>query len=124
MMNVNKRNSIRKPLNLYVDIYSFDKYLGLHQTRDMNLDGAFIDNSTRKLNPGDLLELHFHVQDGELNHLRLKATVVRSSDAGVGVQFDYGDMEYRRLLNIISTYAADGHMLKIPGFWYVSSSVN
>ena len=124
MMNVNKRNSIRKPLNLYVDIYSFDKYLGLHQTRDMNLDGAFIDNNTRKFNPGDLLELHFHVQDGELNHLRLKATVTRLSDEGVGVVFDYGVQEYRQLLNTISTFASDGHIRMIPGFWYLDSSVN
>ena len=124
MMNVNKRNSIRKPLNLYVDIYSFDKYLGLHQTRDMNLDGAFIDNNTRKFNPGDLLELHFHVQDGELNYLRLKAMVSRSSDEGVGVMFDYGVQEYRQLLNTISTFASDGHIRMIPGFWYLDSSVN
>ena len=124
VMNDNKRSSIRKQLNLYVDIYSFDKYLGLHQTRDMNLDGAFIENSTRKLNPDDLLELHFHVQDGELNHLRLRATVTRSSDEGVGVVFDYGVQEYRQLLNTISTFANDGHIRRIPGFWYLDSSVN
>ena len=123
-MNVNKRSSIRKQLNFYVDIYSFDKYLGLHRTRDMALDGAFIDNSARKLNPGDLLELHIHVQDGELNHLHLRATVTRSSDDGIGVEFDYDVQEYRQLLNTISTYESDGHIRRIPGFWYLDSSVN
>ena len=123
VMNINKRNSIRKRLNLYVDIYSFDKYLGHYQTRDMTLDGAFIDNCARKLYPDDLLELHFHVQDSELNPLRLRATVARSSDEGVGVMFDYGVQEYRQLLDTISTYASDGHTRMIPGFWYVSSSV-
>ena len=123
-MNVDKRSSIRKRLKLYVDIYSFDEYLGLHQTRDMNLDGGFIDYCARKLSPGDLLELHFHVQDGELNHLRLRAAVTRSSDEGVGVVFNCGDQEYRQLLNTISTYASDGHTRSIPGFWYVDSSVN
>jgi len=123
-MNVNKRSNIRKQLNFNVDIYSFDEYLGHHHTRDMTLDGAFIDNYARKLYPGDLLELHFHVQDGEQNPLRLRATVTRSSDEGIAVVFDYGVQEYRQLLNTISTYASDGHTRRIPGFWYVDSSVN
>ena len=123
-MNNNNRSSIRKSLGLDVDVYRFDEHLGRTRTRDISLDGAFIKSCTTELYSNDMLELQIHVHDGERTPLRLKATVVRSSDAGVGVQFDYGDMEYRRLLNIISTYAADGHMLKIPGFWYVSSSVN
>ena len=118
-MNSNKRSSIRKQLNLYVDIYSFDNYLGLYQTRDMNLDGAFINNFARELYPGDLLELHFHVHDGERPPLHLRATVTRSSGEGAGVVFDYGVEEYRQLLDIISTYASDGHTRRIPGFWYV-----
>ena len=120
VMNVNKRSSIRKQLHLYVDIYSFDKYLGLYQTCDMTLDGAFIDKCGRKINPDDLLELHFHVHDGEHNPLRLRATVTRSSDEGVAVVFDYGVQEYRQLLDTISTYASDGHTRMIPGFWYVN----
>ena len=123
-MNNNNRSSIRKSLGLDVDVYRFDEHLGRTRTRNISLDGAFIKSCTKELYSNDMLELQIHVHDGERTPLRLKATVVRSSDAGVGVQFDYGDMEYRRLLNIISTYAADGHMLKIPGFWYVSSSVN
>lgn len=123
-MNNNKRSSIRKPLNLFVDVYRFDEHLGHTQTRDISLDGAFIESCSRELCPNDMLELHIHVHNDERNPLHLKATVVRSSDIGVGVQFDYGVLEYRRLLNIISTYAIDGHMLEIPGFWYVSSSVN
>ena len=123
-MNNNKRSSIRKPLGLDVDVYRFDENLGRTRTRDISLDGAFIKSCTTELCSNDMLELQIHVHDDERTPLRLKAKVVRSSDTGVGVQFDYSDMEYRRLLNIISTYAADGHMLKIPGFWYVSSSVN
>jgi hypothetical protein len=123
-MNNNKRSSIRKPLDLYVDVYRFDEYLGRTQTIDISLDGAFIESSSRALCPDDMIELHIHAHDVERSPLRLNATVVRSSDMGVGVQFNYGVLEYRRLLNIISTYAIDGHMLKIPGFWYVSSAVN
>ena len=124
VMNIDKRSSIRKRLSLYVDIYSFDKYLGLYQTRDMTLDGAFIDNFDRKLHPDELLELYFHVQDGELSPLHLRATVNRSSDEGAGVVFDYGDEEYRQLLDTISTYTSDGHTRRVPGFWYVDSSVH
>lgn len=123
-MNENKRSSIRKRINLYVDIFSYDEYLGLYQTRDMSLDGAFIDNFAKKLCSDDLLELHFHVQGGERNPLRLSATVTRSSDLGVGVVFDYGVQEYRQLLDTISTYASDGHTRRVPGFWYVDSSVH
>ena len=123
-MNINKRSSIRKQLNLNVDLYSFDEYLGHCQTRDMTLDGAFIDHCARKLHPDDLLELHFHVQDNEQNPLHLRATVARTSDEGAGVMFDYDDQAYRQLLNILSTYASDGHTRKLPGFWYVDSSVN
>jgi hypothetical protein len=122
-MNNNKRNSIRKPLDLYVDVYRFDEHLGRTQIRDISLDGAFIESCSWKLCPNDMLELHLQMHDDERNPLRLKARVVRSSDMGLGVLFDYGVLEYRRLLNIISTYAPDGHMLKVPGFWYVSSSV-
>jgi len=124
VMNDNKRSSKRKQLNLYVDIYSFDEYLGLYQTRDMSLDGAFIENLASEPYPDDLLELRFHIQGGERNPLRLWATVTRSSDLGVGVVFDYGEQEYRQLLDTISTYASDGHTRRIPGFWYVGSSVN
>ena len=123
-MNNNKRSSIRKQLDLDVDVYRLDEHLGRTQTRDISLNGAFIESCSSELCSNDMLELHIHLHDNESNPLRLKATVIRSTDTGVGVQFDYGDMEYRRLLNIISTYAADGNTLKIPGFWYVNSSVN
>ena len=123
-MNTNRRNNLRKQLNIHVDIYSFDKYLGLYRTRDMNLDGAFIDDCTRKLYPGDLLELHFHVHDGAQAPLWLKATVARTSDQGVGIKFDYDVQEYRQLLDTISTYASDGHTRIVPGFWYTDSSVH
>ena len=123
-MNHNNRSSIRKQLNLNVDIFSFDEYLGLYRTRDMSLDGAYIDRFTRRQYPGDLLELLFHVHYGERNPLRLRATVTRSSDEGIAVVFDYDLQEYRQLLNIISTFAGDGHTRRMPGFWYLDSSVN
>ena len=123
-MKDNKRSSIRKPLDLSVDVFRFDEHLGLTQTRDISLEGAFIESCSRKLYPEDILELHIHVNDGVRNPLKLTATVVRSTDEGAGVVLDYGDDDYRRLLNTLSTYASDGHTLNIPGFWYVSSSAN
>lgn len=122
-MSVNKRSNIRKRLEFYVDVFCFYEHLGRCQTRDINIDGAFIESCSRELYPNDLLELDFHVHDCERNPLRLKATVTRSSDEGVGVLFYYGVEEYRRLLNIIS-YACDGETLETPDLWYLSSSVN
>ena len=123
-MNADSRSSIRKPLVLAVEVYQLDKHLGSTQTRDINLDGAFLENCGTKLYPDDILVLHFHVHDNERVPLRLGATVVRSSQEGVGVAFDYGVQEYRRLLDTISTYAGDGHTLKVPGFWYLSTPAN
>ena len=122
-MNNEKRSCIRKPLDLYVDIYLLDEHLCRTQTRDISLDGAFIENCATELSPNERLELHIHANDEEQAPLNLQATVVRLPDDGVGVKFDYGNLEYRRLLDIISTYATDGHTLKVPGFWYLSSSV-
>ena len=123
-MKTDSRSSIRKPLAFSVEVYSHDEHLGRTQTRDINLDGAFLEFCTRELHPNESLELHFHVHDNEQNPLRLKATVVLSTEEGVDVLFDYGVQEYKRLLNTIATYAHDGHTRKIPGFWYVGRSVN
>ena len=117
-MNNNKRSCIRKPLDLHVDIYQSDEHLCHSQTRDISLDGAFIETCTSELCPDTMLDVRIHVHDNERNPLCLKARVVRSTNQGVGVQFDYGNQEYRRLLNIISTYAEDGNKLEVPGFWY------
>ena len=73
-MNKNKRSSIRKPLDLYVDVYHFDEHLGRSQTRDISLDGAFIESCSRELCPNDMLDLRIHVQDDERNPLCLKGS--------------------------------------------------
>jgi hypothetical protein len=122
-MSINRRSGIRKPLVLSIDVYSFDDYLGHTRTRDISLDGAFIERCSGKLDPDDMLELHFKIHD-QRTPLRLRATVVRTTDEGAGVVFDYGVEEYRRLLDTITTYASDGHARKVPGFWYVNSSVS
>ena len=123
-MNADSRSSIRKPLVFSVEVYSLDEHLGRTQTRDINLDGAFLERCARKLHPTETLELHVHVHDNEHTPLRLKATVIRSTEEGEAVLFDYGAQEYSRLLNTISAYSSDGHTLKMPGFWHMSSPVN
>ena len=123
-MNADSRSSIRKPLVLSVEVYILDEHLGQTRTRDINLDGAFIESCSRQLYPNEILELHVHVHDNEQAPLRLSATVIRSTEEGLDVAFDYGDREYSRLLNTISAYASDGHRLNVPGFWYMGSSVN
>ena len=123
-MNAGYQRSIRKPLVLSVEVYSLDEHLGRTRTRDINLNGAFLESCTRRLHPNDILELHVHVHDNERAPLRLMATVVQSTEEGADVVFKYGDREYSRLLNTISAYASDGRTLNIPGFWYMGSSVN
>ena len=123
-MNADSRSSIRKPLVLSVEVYFLDEHLGRTQTRDISLDGAFLERCSRQLHPNEILELHVHVHDNEQAPLRLSATVIRSTAEGLDVGFDYGDREYSRLLNTISAYASDGQTLNVPGFWYMGSSVN
>ena len=121
VMIINKRKSIRKRLNLYVQIYSFEGYVGMFKIRDIDLNGAFITNCGSRIHPEDVLELQLRINDGERNPLRLRATVTRVTDQGMAVLFDYDVQEYRRLLNLLSIYASNGHALKVPGFWYLSS---
>lgn len=123
-MKADSRSSVRKPLVFSVDIYRHDECLARTQTRDINLDGAFLECCARELHPNEILELDFHVHDYEQTPLRLSATVIGSTEEGVDVLFDYGAQEYKRLLNTISTYAHDGHTRKIPGFWYGSRSAS
>ena len=123
-MNINKRSGIRKRLRLEVDVYSFGDYLGLSHTRDIDLNGAFITNFSGELSPDDVLELLLHVHDVGSGPLRLRATVSRSTNDGAAVLFDYGSDEFRRLQDLISTYANDGHTLEVPGFWYEDRSLS
>ena len=123
-MNADNRSSIRKPLVLSVEVYSLDEHLGRAQTRDINLDGAFLESCTRQLHLNEIVELHVRLHDNEPAPLRLRATVIRSTEEGAAVLFDYGAQEYSRLLNTFSTYGSDGHALEIPGFWRTSNSVN
>ena len=123
-MAANDRNDFRKRLKLDVDVYRFDEYVGLCQTRDIDLNGAFIKHCGTRLVAHDPLELQLHVHDGEAGPLCLNATVTRSTDEGLDILFEYGTEEHRRLLNVISTYSSDGQTLQIPGFWYQGSSVN
>lgn len=117
-MIINKRSNIRKLLYLSVDVFSVGEHLGRYRSTNINLDGAFIESYPCRFGPNDMLDLNFLIGDSDLDCLRLKATVIHTADMGVGVQFDYGYAEYRRLLNAISTYANDGQALDIPGFWY------
>ena len=89
-MNADDRTNIRKPLVLTVEVYRLDEYLGRTRTRDISLDGAFLERCARQLNPDDILELGVHVHDNEQTPLHLRATVVRSTEEGVAVLFDYG----------------------------------
>lgn len=117
-MIINKRSNIRKLLCLSVDVFSVGEHLGRYRSTNINLDGAFIESYPCRFCPKDMLDLNFLIGDSDLDCLRLKAMVIHTADMGMGVQFDYGYAEYRRLLNAISTYTNDGQALDIPGFWY------
>ena len=123
-MIINKRSNVRKLLYLSVDVFSAGEHFGRYHSTNINLDGAFIESYPCRFCPNDLLDLDFFIDNSERDSLRLKATVIHTCEMGMGVRFEYGYLEYRRLLNTISTYANDGQALNIPGFWYTGGHRN
>jgi len=108
-MDINKRSTPRKDLQLDVDVFSCGSYLGRSATRDMHVDGAFIECAVDDIFQNDVLDLRFIRDLDEVNPVRLRAMVVRGTIDGVGVIFGYGEMEFRRLLKKLSRHSRDDY---------------
>lgn len=76
---------VRLPLRIAVEVVKGRRYLGRHVTRNMNVEGVFVEMCTTDLDTNDLVELTFVVREGEIREYSLMAGVVRRDGDGVGL---------------------------------------
>ena len=80
-----KRQHQRKPIRLSVKLNS-GWISGEKQARDISLGGIFVE-TTEKFSPGQDIQLA--IPFSNQNHqIKMKGTVARITDDGIGVQFD------------------------------------
>jgi hypothetical protein len=79
------RYSTRLPLQLTVEVSKQEQFLGRFKTRNMDVEGVFIEMRTTDLKPNDIVKLVFFVTKGESVNYTLDASVVRVDDFGVGM---------------------------------------
>ena len=87
---VDQRWCAREPLRLRVELNRQQRPIGRFTTRNMDVEGAFIEDAETQLNLNDIVELVFLDVEGEPTEHRLMAGVVRCAADGVGlVLLDY-----------------------------------
>lgn len=82
-----KRWSLRKSIQLDVVLHHDTAGVIKCKTRDISLEGMFIETDSQTLPVDDPVYLDFILQNGDnkLHHIRAK--VVRTTDNGMGVMF-------------------------------------
>lgn len=90
---MSQRYLVRTPLSLPVDVFHHEAYLGRFLTRDIDVEGVFLEMPTGTLKPNDVLELSFLRPDGKRCSYVLFACVARVTDEGAGLMlFDRPDV--------------------------------
>ena len=91
----------RTPLRTEMDVFCCNRLLGRYMTRDIDPGGTFLETSTLKLYPNDIVELDFAVHDREESREPIKAVVVRRTDAGIDLLFTgYSSAFYQRMAEL------------------------
>jgi hypothetical protein len=86
------RYAVRHKRRLTVAVNRRSRRIGCFQTRDIDLEGAFIEAAPPRLHLNDIVELVFLTRDGEASDYTLLAGVVRLTPEGVGVMLlDFED---------------------------------
>lgn len=79
------RYSVRLPMHLTVDVFKRERFLGRYITRNMDVEGVFLEMPTADLEPNEVLKLMFVVPDCECCDYTLIAGVVRLDADGAGM---------------------------------------
>jgi len=79
------RNSVRLPLRVAVEVIKQRRFLGRFVTRNLDVEGAYIEMRTTAIEPNDVVELIFVVPVAELCEYPVTAGVVRLDADGAGV---------------------------------------
>jgi len=84
------RYSVRLPLRLTVEVFKRERFLGRCITRNMDVEGIFIEMRTTDLEANDVVKLIFVAPDSEHCDYTLIAGVVRVDADGAGMMlFDH-----------------------------------
>ena len=84
------RYSVRLPLHLTVEVFKRERFLGRYITRNMDVEGIFIEMRTTDLETNDVVKLIFVVPDCQHCDYTLIAGVVRVDADGAGMMlFDH-----------------------------------
>ena len=101
------RYSVRLPLHLTVEVYKRERFLGRYTTRNMDVEGVFIEMRKTDLEPNEVVRLNFVAADCESGDCTLLAGVVRLDADGAGMMlFDYED----KALDIIRAADLSNHV--------------
>jgi hypothetical protein len=89
------RYSVRVPMHLTVEVFKQERFLGRYITRNMDVEGVFIEMPTADLEPNEVVKLIFVVPDCERCDYTLIAGVVRLDAGGAGMMLF--DREHKAL---------------------------
>jgi hypothetical protein len=86
------RYHARMPVRMAVDVYIRKRHLGRFETRNIDLEGLFVEGKTSELRQNDVVELVFPGGAALRGRPRLHAAVVRCDADGFGMMLlDHDD---------------------------------
>jgi hypothetical protein len=79
------RHSARMPVRLTVDIFTQDRFIGRFKTRNLDVDGVFVEMSTIGLRLNEILKLILFVPNSDRGSYTVDASVARVDTHGTGM---------------------------------------
>jgi hypothetical protein len=98
-----RRDTPRVPLALDAMVKMADRPFQVFRTRDLSLDGVFVETGPHRLAPKDALEVALKIPvSGSAQIYRFNAHITRIAPAGIGMIFDHVNTEsYAALLDLV-----------------------
>lgn len=105
-----RRDTPRVPLSLDAMVKVAERPFQLFRTRDLSLDGAFVELGPHRLTPKDTLEVALKIPvNGAPQIYRFQARVARVAPLGVGMVFDHTNTEsYAALMDLVFDHQPKG----------------
>lgn len=98
-----RRDTPRLPITLDAMVKMGDRPFQMFRTRDLSLDGAFVETGPHRLAPKEKLQVALKIPHGGTPQIyRFGARVTRMAPQGVGMVFDHVNTEsYAALLDFV-----------------------
>lgn len=106
MVTMEHRYHPRKPIQLDVHIREGDRVLGWFRTRDVGMEGAFVETGPVDVGPYDVLTLTFCTGRRSSDAHEVMGLVVHCSEEGVGLMYAAEDPRFHLALRSILHAAA------------------